>query len=397
MSSNSQVPVRPVRARFLSATAVVAVAVALAAAGCSSSGSSSAGSASLKPLRVGTSSAAVSTASASYSVGEYLGCYKAAGYKLSVTGDSSASGLIAAMQRGDTDIGVAGSDQYLGMVQTIATGGNGLPLTAIYEVANPFHWALAVKPGSDITSFQQLVGKTVGLDSLASSGGNILKTLLTNYGITPSSVKTIVSGQGAASGQALESGKVDAIFTSDTTFGTIIQAGVQMRFVTVDGKPPYLPVTGVLAMTPQKTYQSDPAMAKVFAKCTAEGNVFVSTNPDAAAYIMLKMFPVLGSPGKPLADQIAPLALQITIRNKTINNIDTTVKPGTMSLQELQDTVKYLLPAGTSIDVAKYFTNDAITPLTDAEIAAVKKQAQDFKIPGISGPVTLPTIPDNAP
>jgi NitT/TauT family transport system substrate-binding protein len=379
---------------------LVATAVAVTLAACSSGGGTppAGGGGHLKPLRVGTSSAAITTASASYSIGQYLGCYQKAGYTLSVAGDNSASGLIAAMRRGDTDIGVAGSDQYLGMVRTIEQGGNDMPLQAIYEVANPFHWGLAVKPGSPITSFQQLVGKTVGLDSVASSGLSILKALLRNNNIDPAAVKTTVSGQGAASGEALDSGKVDAIFTSDTTYGTIIQSGVALRFVTVAGQRPYLPVTGVLAVTPAKLHSSDPKMAKVFATCTAEGSVFAATNPTAAAYIMLKMFPVLGSPGKPLADQLSPIVLQIKIRDKTIYNIDPAVKPGMMRTQEFQDTVKYLLDQEpSSMDVTTVYTNDAITPLTADQVAAVRKQATSFQVPGLSGPVPLPTLPDNTP
>jgi NitT/TauT family transport system substrate-binding protein len=387
------------RARAVSGI-LAATVVAATLAACSSGGGTPPASASahLKPLRVGTSSAAITTASTSYSIGQYLGCYQKAGYTLSVTGDSSASGLIAAMRRGDTDIGVAGSDQYLGMVQTIQKGGNGLPLKAIYEVANPFHWGLAVRPGSSITSFQQLVGKTVGLDSVASSGLAILKALLRNNNIDPASVKTTVSGQGAASGEALQSGKVDAIFTSDTTYGTIIQTGVKLRFVTIDGQRPYLPVTGVLAMTPAKLYSSDPGMAKVFATCTAQGNVFAAANPTAAAYIMLKMFPVLGSPGKPLADQLSPIVLQIKIRAKTINNIDPAVKPGMMRTQEFQDTVKYLLNQDpSSMDVTSVYSNASISPLSAATVASIQKQAKAFQVPGLSGTVPVPQLPDNTP
>jgi NitT/TauT family transport system substrate-binding protein len=388
------------------ATALV-VSISACASGSSSGTSGAAGSSGssssnkpLKSLVVATSSAAVTAAAAGYAVGQYLGCYAQQGYKLTVKADANAPGLIAAMQRGEADIGIPGTDQYLGMVQTIKKGGNGLPLKAIYEVAYPFHWGLAVKPGSSITNFSDLVGKTVGIDTLADSSLRILQALLTNDGIDPSKVKTVATGLGAASGQALDSGKVDALFTFDTVFATILQSGIKVQFVLDNsGKQPFLPVTGVVAVMPDKVATADPGKAKAFATCTTEGSLFAKTNPAAAAYILIKMFPSLGSPGKPLDQQIATVAFQIAFRARTIQSSDPSVVPGAMSALEFQDTLKYLLnQAPDSMgDVTQYFTNANTAALTAAETAAVTKQAQDFKIPGVSSPITLPTLPPNAP
>lgn len=384
------------------AHAVLAVVAGMAVvSACSSGGSSSAasGDAQLKTITVGTSSAAVTAAAAGYAVGQYTGCYKAAGYNLAVQADSTAPDLIAAMQRGSVDIGIPGTDQYLDMIQSIKKGGGGFDLKAIYEVAYPFHWGLAVSPKSSITSFQQLAGKTVGVDSLADSSVRILQGLLTNDGINPSKVKIIATGLGAASGQALQSGRVDALFTFDTVFATILQSGIQLRFVLNDGSQPFLPVTGVVAVMPQKLVSSSPGIPKAFAKCTAEGNLFAATNPAAAAYILLKLFPSLGSPGKPLSAQIETIAFQVALRARTIQSTDPSVAPGAMSTQEFQQTLKYLLgQSPTSMgDVSQYFTDSFTAKLTAAEEASTKKSAQDFKIPGLSSPVTIPPIPANAP
>src|SRR5262249_41314227 len=154
----------------------------------------------------------------------------------------------------------------------------------------PFKYGLAVKPGSPITSLSQLEGKTVGVDVLSDSSAATFKALLSANGVDPSKVKILATGVGAASGQALDSGKVDALFYYDVGSGTFLQSGIKLRFVTVDGKPPFLAVSGILAVANSDEYAKDKAKFQAFARCTTEGDIFVKANPAAAAYIMLKMF-----------------------------------------------------------------------------------------------------------
>ena len=332
-------------------------------------------------------------------MGQYTGCYKAAGYNLAVQADSTAPDLIAAMQRGSVDIGIPGTDQYLDMIQSIKKGGGGFDLKAIYEVAYPFHWGLAVSPKSSITSFQQLAGKTVGVDSLADSSVRILQGLLTNDGINPSKVKIIATGLGAASGQALQSGRVDALFTFDTVFATILQSGIQLRFVLNNGSQPFLPVTGVVAVMPQKLHQLQLWHPQGIRQVHGGRQPVCGHQPGCRRLHPAQAVPVAGSPGKPLSAQIETIAFQVALRARTIESTDPSVAPGAMSTQEFQQTLKYLLgQSPTSMgDVSQYFTDSFTAELTAAEEASTKKSAQDFKIPGLSSPVTIPPIPANAP
>lgn len=387
----------------MASTAAVLPAV-LAASACSSSSAgtastagASAASGSLKQINLGASSVAVTVGFANYAIGQPLGCYAKAGYQLNIrTYPGTSNGLVVALQRGEANIASLGSDQFEQLQQTISKSGSSLPLTAVYENAYPYHWGLAVKPGSSITTIKDLVGKTVGVDTLGNSSVPLLKAMLKANGVDPNSVKVTATGSGAPVGTALQTGKVDAIFTSDTTMGTILQDGINLQFITVDGKTLYQDVAGVVIVAPAKS--ADSAMVQAFDKCTSEGNVFVQANPVAAAYLMLKQYPQLGSPGVSLSQQLAKLAFALEVRERTMHSVDASVPYGGMNAQEFTDnlTLELGLPAST-LDANSEFTNKPVPQLSSAEVQAIQKQAKDYKIPGLNGTVTVPSLPANTP
>jgi NitT/TauT family transport system substrate-binding protein len=386
----------PRRRRFLTGVAAGAAAVlAFGLSACGSGGGDSAAAANgLKPLVVGVPSPAVTVFSANYAIGQYLGCYKRYGYQFSTVVTTNPSQLTAAFHRKSVDVGVPGSDQYLDMQKTISTGGGGLPLTAFYELDYPFKYGLAVKPGSSIHSLADLKGKTVGVDVLSDSSSPTLKALLKDNGVDPNSVTVVASGVGAASGQALDSGKIDALFYYDVGYGTILQAGIQLKFVQI----PHLNVSGILAVANSDDLKANKAKYQAFARCTTEGDIFVAANPAAAAYIMLKMYPALGKQGAPLEQQIAGLELPLMLRTKLLANPDTGAAQqyGPINGDEFGQDAKVLgktLPS----NVNSTFTNDLVPTLTDAEVKQVQDQAKNFKIPGVTGTIAVPTIPENAP
>jgi ABC-type nitrate/sulfonate/bicarbonate transport system substrate-binding protein len=382
------------------AAAVLAVGVALTVlvAGCSSSSSAAPGAAKLQTINLAASSATISVGFANFAIEDTLGCFKKAGYKINVKAyPGTSQALLVALQGGSADIATLGSDQFETLQQTIAKSGSPFPLTAFYESAYPFHWGLAVKPGSSINSLADLVGKTVGVDTLGNSSVPLLKALLKTHNIDPNGVHVTATGVGASLGNAVNSGKVDAMFTSDTTIGTILQTGVALRFITDGTQPLYLDAAGIVAVSPTKTLTAN-KKAQVFAECTSEGNVFVKANPVAAAYIMLQQYPTLGAPGQSLTQQLTRLGFALLVRAQTLHSVDTTVPYGQMNADEFTANLQDILGASTvGVDVTTDFTNQFVPTLTDAQVAAIQQTAQAYKIPGLPSPITLPQLPANTP
>ncbi|HXT94276.1 MAG TPA: ABC transporter substrate-binding protein [Trebonia sp.] len=406
-------PLTPLRRAIVG---IAACALAAGVAACSSTGpgvssaagsggsggsgaSAASGSGSEKMIRIGLTNAAITAYSANYAVGQYLGCYKKLGYQIHVQGYPGPSALLAAFQQGSVDIGVPGSDQYVSFVNTIKKSGNSLPLMAFYELAYPFRYGMAVKAGSGITSLQQLAGKSVGIATQSDSSNATLQAVLKQNGMSPTSIKTIATGTGAGSAQALSSGKVSALWFNDVGVGAVLGDNVPLSFVTISGKKPFVNAGGILAFTTQKEYTSDKAMFQAFATCATEGDIFSKANPAAASYILLQQYPQLGLVGQPLDKQIAKLDLGITLRAPLFHSTDATAQYGAMNETEYTNDQSILLGMSAPyLDMTPYWTNDLIGPANAAvDTAAITKQAQDFKIPGISGDVAIPDIPANSP
>jgi ABC-type nitrate/sulfonate/bicarbonate transport system substrate-binding protein len=364
-----------------------------------SGGSAASGSGSEKTIRIGLTNAAITAYSANYAVGQYLGCYKKLGYQIHVQGYPGPSALLAAFQQGSVDVGIPGSDQFVSFVNTIKKAGNSLPLKAFYELAYPFRYGMAVKAGSGITSLQQLAGKSVGIATQSDSSNATLQAVLKQEGMSPTSIKTIATGTGAASAQALNSGKVSGLWFNDVGTGAVLADNVSLSFVTPNGKKPFVNAGGILAFTTQKEFASDKAMFQAFATCSTEGDIFTKANPAAASYILLQQYPQLGLVGQPLDKQIANLDLGITLRAPLFHSTDQSVQYGAMNETEFTNDQSILLGLSAPyLDMTPYWTNDLIGPANAAaDEAAITKQAQDFKIPGVSGTVQIPAIPANSP
>jgi NitT/TauT family transport system substrate-binding protein len=394
------------------AVGLAALALAAAAvAGCSSSsggsasggssagGAAAGGSSSDKTIRIGLTNAAITAYSANYVVGQYLGCYSKYGYKVSVQGYNGPTALLAAFQQGSVDVGVPGSDQYTSFVQTIAKSGNKTPLKAFFELAYPFRYGLAVKPGSGITSIKQLAGKTVGIDTESDSSNATLQAIEKQNGMAPGSIKTVATGTGAASAQPLTSGRVSALWFNDSGTGAILGTGTKLQFLTFNGQKPFINAGGILAFTTAKEFSSDPKMMQAVATCSTEGDIFTAANPSAASYILLQEYPQLGLVGAPLAKQLANLAIGITLRAPLFHSTDASVPLGQMNETEFVNDQSILLgESAPYTDMTPNWTNSLISTATaQVNAAAITAQAKNFKIPGLDGNVPLPAIPANSP
>jgi NitT/TauT family transport system substrate-binding protein len=380
--------------------AAAGVAAALVA-GCASAGGATAtgaGGAPLQTIHLAASSATISVGFANYAIEQTLGCFQKAGYTLDVKAyPGTSQGLLVAMQHGDADMAILGSDQFETLQDTIKKGGGNFPMVAFYESAYPFHWGLAVKPNSPIHSLADLVGKNVGVDTLGNSSVPLATALLKAHGIDPNKVHFTATGVGAALGNALNSNKVDAMFTSDTTIGTVLQTGVPLRFITDGTKQLYLNAAGIVAISPTKTLTAN-KKAKVFAECTSEGNVFVKANPVAAAYIMLKQFPTLTAPGQSLQQQLTRLGFALKVRAQTLHSVDPSVPYGQMNSGEFLANLTDVLGKPTAgVDPTTLYTNRFVPTLSAAQVASIQHSAAAYQVPGLSGPVNLPALPVNTP
>jgi hypothetical protein len=109
------------------------------------------------------------------------------------------------------------------------------------------------------------------------------------------------------------------------------------------------------------------------------------------------MYPSLGKTGASLEQQISGLELPLMLRTKLLKNADTTGPVyGPVNADEFQQDSAVLGKASPP-KISSIYTNDLVPTLTAAEVTSVQNSAKNFKIPGVTGTVPVPSIPANAP
>ena len=92
------------------------------------------------------------------------------------------------------------------------------------------HWSVAVKPDSPIKSLQELKGKTIGIRNQGEPATSAARVMFKELGINPEKdVEWVSVGDGGPAGQALHSGRIDAMALWDGAFARVELAGFPLR------------------------------------------------------------------------------------------------------------------------------------------------------------------------
>jgi len=308
-------------------------------------------------------------------VGDYLGYFAEEGLTLETLTLGSNPAVIAALDKGDTDIGVGVPSFQL----PIAAKGDRMPAVNFYEYTYPFKWDWVVKPDSPITDIAQLRGKKVGVSSFGITDYPMGQLVLKMVGIAPQDVQWIAVGEGAPAGVALERGQIDALFHYDTGFGLMEMAGFKFRYLP---RPKGLPMVGGLYLSTTREFlNKNRAMAVGMGRATAKATVFCLENAEACAYAFVQMFPEAAPKGQPLPQQVKAIMGVFAKRSKLWAPYGPVKKWGYILETEWWDEVKFADLMGKVTGVRQFFTNELIDEINNFDQDVIRKQARAYKLP----------------
>jgi NitT/TauT family transport system substrate-binding protein len=357
-----------------------------ASSGGSSSGGSGGGK--LTTVTVGTPNTAFSPQSINFEIPGFLGYYKQQGLSVKFENLGTPEAVNSALATGKVDFAIMPDTS---ITSTVAQG-QSIGGKAFYEFAYPFKYGVAVNPDSKVTSLAQLKGTTVGTDSFGQSEYEVGQVLLQNAGVSKSDVHWLETGVGVASGEALQRNRISALFYSDAGYGEILAAGIKMRFLPLGNNVPQ--IGGQMVVASDKVWNGDRSLATKLATAIGETSVFTLANPTAASYAFLKEFPTAAPPGESLTKQIALVELGVKLRDKLFDP-PSGLKLGQVNPQNFKDAVSFqkLKP----VNVGSLYSNAVIPAANKFSVAKVKAQAKKYKVPGISGQVSVANIPAGTP
>jgi ABC-type nitrate/sulfonate/bicarbonate transport system substrate-binding protein len=187
---------------------------------------------------------------------------------------------IQATATGADDIGGAFNGS---IIAAIAAGAKLKAVVGDYGSDNKAYSAVLVKSSSSIHSAKDLIGKTVGVNTLGANATEVTDLWLARQGLTPSQIKqvefVVVSPTEAA--EALETGRVDAAFLSLDDFEPVLKKGEVRSLMTDIGV--LGPYTGGSWVLNPSFIQSHPAETKELVTGLAKANHWLQVTPRARA------------------------------------------------------------------------------------------------------------------
>ncbi|WP_256839136.1 ABC transporter substrate-binding protein [Ornithinimicrobium faecis] len=314
----------PKRQRRLLVGAMAAATVAISGCGGGDAQSSngapggSDGSTDAVTVRFASPSTVLGANTSPYSsLTEALGCAEAEGFNLEVTGVAGSAESVQAIEAGRFEMGGAGSAAVI----AAAESGN-LNSKIITWIISGNVEVIVVMPDSDIQSFSDFEGKTVGLAEIGSVLEGSVRAAMEAEGADPDTVSFVAPGIGAPSFVALERGDVDVVAMADFQVAQVeVAGGVELRPITSEY---WDKLGGTMGMIASEDFLSEhPDIAAAVARCAHQSVQFATDNPEAAVRLHWEAIP----DAKPVGPEDEALELdmrQVTQRMQNMGPLDGT-------------------------------------------------------------------------
>lgn len=239
----------------------------------------------------------LSIGAAPIAIATHMGWFKEAGIEVEIVPFGGSTECVQNLTRGEVDFSIS-TPEPLAIIRT-----RGVPAKIYYTILHRNIFGLAVPADSPIRSISDLKGKTIGVQSMASSGVQIAKAVVAANGMDPEKdFQFATVGEAAQTASLLRSKQVDALSQQVIMYGIIENAGIKLRMLDNSAIASF-PSNGIVAL--EKTLVSRRAEAIALARGFAMGTLFANTNLTAAAKILREVYPESKLPNRDEASAIA--------------------------------------------------------------------------------------------
>lgn len=210
-----------------------------------------------------------------YAVGEELGFFEEEGLDVSLELADGSTAAVQAVAAGSGD--ATGAD-----VSAVLTAGQqGVPIKAVGGLVQNWPWRIAVPPGSDIESGEDLAGRSVGVISLASGSNPFARAFVESFGLVPEDDVAIVPvGIGPPAAAAIESGEADALALFTQAYATLENAGFEYRYL--DNPPDFDLLRSLVFTVRDDMLENESEVVAAFGRAAYRSLLYSAANPQAA-------------------------------------------------------------------------------------------------------------------
>lgn len=244
---------------------------------------------------------------------------------------------ITAAAAGEVEMGSAGSPVIVGISK-------GVPIRI---VASPLIKgnSFVLLGGPDIKTIEELKGKRIGVSSIGGGAHQSLRRIAASKGLTPDQYQVLATGTGGTGYASLQSGKVDAIVSSEPWVTKVEQDGVGKVLANASDYYQNYQHSGIFAT--QKFIAGNPEAIRGFLKGYRKSAEYAKSNQDELLALATKelqfddkLLKALYAKNIPLWDTTGSVDLK-TLTNtlailKEVGDLDSTVNLTAEQLVDLR-------------------------------------------------------------
>jgi NitT/TauT family transport system substrate-binding protein len=291
--------------------------------------------------------------------------------------------VLQLLASGRADLGLGNPEPVI-----IARQRQNLAVRSVAAIGTIGSWSIGVPVGSAIQSVRDLRGRNIGVFSMASGGIPYLKARLKDDGIDPErEVDLLPVGFGATAGEALQSGKVDALVLWSTAFAGLKNAGFTLAFLPPAAWEGELYSFNVLAT--DQAIRDQPEVIQRVLRGIAKGSDFTFARPEAAVQVFWNQHPetIDAKVARDVAFRHDLEVVKAELRDMGFGMAGLPSPParvwGEQKAGRWQALQEYLVNTGQvsqQLDPTLYFTDQFTAAANAYDHAAIIQQAREYRV-----------------
>jgi NitT/TauT family transport system substrate-binding protein len=306
-----------------------------------------------------------------------LGFYAEEGLTAEYLSTGNTANSFHAIVTGDSDYGLVSAATFLPFLAQNPDAG----ILSIYAIIPQPYWYVAVKKDSAYTDLKELKGKKIGIMNVGDVGFFAAKAMFKELGIDPvHDVEFVTVGNGGPAGNALYSGRVDALAIWDVMYAVIDKIGFPLRGL--PNTPSNQRVVGATYGVKAATFKQKRDILARYFRAVTKSTIFTYNNREAAVRLFWDMYPEGKPKGKGEDEAIADAVFALDVRKEKWfpNKLDPDQRMGAQSEVDWQNAVKIMELDDKIKDVKPLFTNDIVDECNKFDHNTIAQMAKSFKL-----------------
>ena len=303
---------------------------------------------------------------------QQMGWYKDAGLDVTIQTAPTTGQVIQLVLAGNAQFGQVTPDALL-----LAAQDKPIPIKIVYAMARKQIWAAAIPPDSPVKNFGGLKGKVVGYPAELPAIAAFVDARMNDDGASQADTKSIATGYGVTSMEALKSGRIDAFIAWPGLFASFQNAGY--KFTVLPDAAWQSGYYGIGQGATADYIAQHPDVVAAIGRGIARSAIVLKSHPEAMVRAYWKAYPArapLPGDDEALAMKKELNILRATAGQMRIDELPADFAWGSQDAATWERHMNNLLKIGLAkkrLDPSTFYTNEFAAKFNDFDHDALMK------------------------